>query len=326
MPQGCIFADKGPAIFVDGDKEDELLSHNALLNSEVFRYLVKVQLARTELAQSYEVGLIQQTPFPKLTQDTVAILASLAKHAWSLKRSLNSNNETSHAFLLPAGLNAEAAKTNRGYVERELAIIQKKINDAAYALYGIGPAEHLINEEPPKNAVTTNASEEGEEFDNGDDDNEDEASVDVVADALNSWLVSVAFGRFDPRLATGERSVPPEPKPFDPLPLRSPGMWPEGEGAQQCPDILVDDEGHVDDLVALMRVAAERVRIDPPENLRAWLAKEFFSLHIKMYSKSRRKAPIYWQLATPSASYSVWLYIHSFTKDTLFRVSIGAEK
>jgi hypothetical protein len=39
-----------------------------------------------------------------------------------------------------------------------------------------------------------------------------------------------------------------------------------------------------------------------------------------MYSKSRRKAPIYWQLATPSASYSVWLYIHAFTGDTIFRV------
>src|SRR5262249_54059081 len=38
------------------------------------------------------------------------------------------------------------------------------------------------------------------------------------------------------------------------------------------------------------------------------------------YSKSRRKAPIYWQLATPSGSYSIWLYIHAFSKDTLFRV------
>src|SRR3979409_2367123 len=56
------------------------------------------------------------------------------------------------------------------------------------------------------------------------------------------------------------------------------------------------------------------------EDVRQWLAREFFPLHIKMYSKSRRKAPIYWQLATPSASYSVWLYIHAFSKDTLFRV------
>ena len=39
-----------------------------------------------------------------------------------------------------------------------------------------------------------------------------------------------------------------------------------------------------------------------------------------MYSKIRRKAPIYWQLATPTASYSVWLYIQALGKDTIFRV------
>ena len=97
-------------------------------------------------------------------------------------------------------------------------------------------------------------------------------------------------------------------------------MYPEGEEPADRPDILVDDEGHADDLAARVRAVAERVQVDVPENLRGWLAKEFFPLHIKMYSKSRRKAPIYWQLATPSASYSVWLYIHAFSKDTLFRV------
>ena len=35
---------------------------------------------------------------------------------------------------------------------------------------------------------------------------------------------------------------------------------------------------------------------------------------------SRRKAPIYWQLATSSASYSVWLYYHRFTADTFYKV------
>lgn len=58
MPRGCIFADKGPAVFVGGDKSDELLAYSALLNSRTFGYLVSVQLARTQLAQSYEVGLI----------------------------------------------------------------------------------------------------------------------------------------------------------------------------------------------------------------------------------------------------------------------------
>ena len=97
-------------------------------------------------------------------------------------------------------------------------------------------------------------------------------------------------------------------------------MYPEGEERTDSPSILVDDEGHNADLAARVQFIADHVNVDAGENLRSWLAKEFFPLHIKMYSKSRRKAPIYWQLATPSASYSIWLYIHAFTKDTLFRI------
>ena len=54
--------------------------------------------------------------------------------------------------------------------------------------------------------------------------------------------------------------------------------------------------------------------------LRGGGADTFFADHIARYTKSRRKAPIYWQLATPSASYSVWLYYHRFTKDTFYKV------
>jgi len=57
-----------------------------------------------------------------------------------------------------------------------------------------------------------------------------------------------------------------------------------------------------------------------PQELRRWFSRDFFSEHLRLYSRSQRAAPIYWQLATPSAGYSVWLYIHAFSKDTLFRV------
>src|SRR5271168_3385409 len=43
----------------------------------------------TELAQSFEVGLIQQTPIPNLTVNQEAELAALARRAWSLKHSLD---------------------------------------------------------------------------------------------------------------------------------------------------------------------------------------------------------------------------------------------
>ena len=114
---------------------------------------------------------------------------------------------------------------------------------------------------------------------------------DLTARKYVEHLPDVSRYRLGPALAellknaTGERSLPPEPEPFDPLPPRSPGMWPEGEEAGRRPDILVDDEGHIDDLIALVRVTAESVGVDAQETLRPWLAKEFFPLHIKRPSR-----------------------------------------
>lgn len=316
LPQGCVFADKGPVVFVDADKPSALGALAAVLNSKPFGYLMAVQLARTELAQSYEVGLVQQTPVPLLENEDGARLASLARRAWSLKRSLDTTNETSHAFILPSGLNERVTGFDRSANERDLESIDQQIDDVAFKLYGIGLEDRTDIDASFKRARSGSVAKDDDEGDCG----EGETLVSADADALNSWLVGVAFGRFDPRLATTERAVPPEPEPFDALPSRSPGMYPDGEEPADRPDILVDDKGHPNDLEARSRAVAERVYVDVPENLRSWLATEFLPLHIKMYSKSRRKAPIYWQLATPSASYSVWLYIHAFTKDTLFRV------
>lgn len=45
--------------------------------------------------------------------------------------------------------------------------------------------------------------------------------------------------------------------------------------------------------------------------------KGFFEDHRGTYTKSKRKAPLYWSLATSSGSYTVWLYYHRCTGDTL---------
>jgi hypothetical protein len=46
----------------------------------------------------------------------------------------------------------------------------------------------------------------------------------------------------------------------------------------------------------------------------------FFADHLKRYSKSRRQAPIYWQITAGNGSYSAWLYYHRLTQDTLYRL------
>jgi hypothetical protein len=323
MPGGCAFGHKGPAAVVEGDSEEGLLALLALTTSMAFRSLVEFQLAAADAkpggaARSYEVGVIQRTPVPNLDVAALTPLALPARRAWSAKRSLDTTNETSHAFLLPLPLNEKATGLRSGTKELELVQAQREIDELAFAVYGISTDDQTSIEASFKHDKSGYAASR----DSDDEDEPDDEAGDsgIAWTATASWLVGIAFGRFDPRLVTGERPIPPEPEPFDPLPSRSPGMYPEGEEPADRPDILVDDEGHPDDLTARAQADAERVKVDVPENLRGWIAKEFFPLHIRMYSKSRRKAPIYWQLATPSARYSVWLYIHAFSKDTLFRV------
>ena len=317
MPSGVIFGSKGPAAFVDLDQPSPILALAAVLNSAPFGYLVSAQLARTELAQSYEVGLIQQTPVPTIGDTDAKTLSSLARRAWSLKRALDTTAETSHAFVLPDGLNQSVTGLDPAAIDAELVAIQREIDDRAFTLYGIGPEDRATIEQASRSTASPDSSDDPDDA----DEPPDEPALAVPVLPLNSWLVGVAFGRFDPRLATRERAIPPEPEPFDPLPSRSPGMWPAGEPrAVPPPAILVDDPGHEHDLVARVEAAAAPTGSPAPTDLRPWLAREFFPLHIKMYSKSRRKAPIYWQLATPSASYSVWLYLHAFTRDTFSRL------
>jgi hypothetical protein len=97
--------------------------------------------------------------------------------------------------------------------------------------------------------------------------------------------------------------------------------------------ILVDDEGQPDDIVDRVREAIEVIWKDSAgdieqescEILGIRLLREyfrnpgnFFADHLKRYSKSHRQAPIYWPLSAASGSYTLWLYYHRLTDQTLY--------
>ncbi len=52
--------------------------------------------------------------------------------------------------------------------------------------------------------------------------------------------------------------------------------------------------------------------------MRRWVQRDFFTFHFQRYSKSRRKAPIYWPLATTSGRYTLWIYYPDLSDQTLF--------
>jgi len=230
-----------------------------------------------------------------------------------LKRTLDTIEETSHAFVLPGALRARLGDYDPPTIEAELAHIQADIDGIAFDLYGFSDADRVAAQGP--GAVAE------EDADTGVDDDEDEESaapIDQTAGLL-SWAVGVAFGRFDWRLATGERAAPAEPEPFDPLPAKSPGMLPDGAVPfHSHAGILVDDPGHPHDLTRLIEEVLARVEAPVPEDVRRWLQRDFFAFHLQRYSKSRRKAPIYWPLSTTSGGYTLWVYYPSLTSQTLY--------
>ncbi|HEY8531533.1 MAG TPA: hypothetical protein VIL08_04720, partial [Limnochorda sp.] len=163
------------------------------------------------------------------------------------------------------------------------------------------------------------------------------------AEDLVSYLVGCAFGRWDVRIGRDPSLAPPAPDPFDPVPLCPPGMLvgPDGMPAREAPPgyplelppdrILVDDEGHRWDIVRRMRAAAEVLFDDPDailleleqilgRPLREYLRRDFFKAHLGRYTKSRRRAPIYWYLRVPSRAWGVWIYAPMLSREMLFAV------
>lgn len=358
LPAGSIFADKGPAIFARTNSLPPIL---ALTNSSSFAYLLSLQMA----FGLYEVGVIQRTPIPDLNNAHGERLGKLATACIGLKRNLDTINDTSHVFILPALLQVEGdSLTKRADVwqsrvdeaNRHLAEYQREIDDIAFRLYGIEGEDRRAIEESLAGGSRTVAEEGGAEQEGADEEEESVAEAETSADAerltadLLSWAVGCAFGRWDVRLATGERPMPELPDPFAPLPVCSPGMLTGEDGLplRQPPEgyplkvdwdgILTDDPDHPDDIVRRVRdvldllwaeraeaIEREACHILGVKELRDYFRdpRRFWDDHVKRYSKSRRKAPIYWLLQSPKRNYALWLYYHRLDSDLLFKALVN---
>jgi hypothetical protein len=215
--------------------------------------------------------------------------------------------------LLPEALRGRIVGFDPAAIDDELRRIQVEIDEITFRIYGFTEVD--------KQVATTNDLSQKVDCDEG-VDGEEEDDVDrptSITDGFLSWAVGISFGLFDWRLATGEREAPPEPDPFEPVTPRSPAMLHEAaEPFHSHAGILVDDQGHPHDLAHIVEEVLGRVDLPVPDDVRRWLQRDFFAFHLQRYSKSRRKAPIYWPFATASGSYTLWVYYPSLTSQTLY--------
>jgi hypothetical protein len=354
LPTGAVFSNSGHALFSEGDRPNDLLVLAGILNSAPAKYLLSLLVKAADgAARSYETGLLQRLPVPNIPAEASANLSALGRAAWSCVRSPYMSAQWSTTFVLPAVLHDAKGSLSEsiekaGYAlsqtESRLEATLAEIDEQSLDLYGVsGGDRRLMSEGFGSFGQSEEASEQG----SGDDSDEDATEgADRVAmtEALLEWTLGVALGRFDIRLATGDREPPLAPDPFDPVPVCSPGMlqnrngMPAAEAPPEYPfqlpphRILVDDPGHPWDVVARIEVVFDVIAGDRGHawiqeaeeivgrDLRDWLRRYGFERHLKRYSRSRRKAPLFWHLAPRSREYGIWLYSPVASRDTLYRI------
>ncbi|HEV8191768.1 MAG TPA: hypothetical protein VGP82_09835, partial [Ktedonobacterales bacterium] len=387
MPAGCIFADKGPAMFVAGDGDHDLLALLAVVNSALFRALLSLQMA----FGSYEVGVVQRTPVPDLSMEDVRELATLAREAHDLKREADRDDEVTHPFTAPAlarlrqaGSLAQgllALAENDSARERRLAEIQHEIDDHCFVLYCFSAEDRAQviggSVGAGKESNDENSADDADETDEDESTRPQGAALAArTAADLLMYAVGCALGRWDVRIGHNPSLALALAEPFAPLPVCAPGalVGPDGlpatavhhivseewlrarpnaitlpaTGSISLPTIaaeeypipvawdgvLVDDADAQDDIVRRVRATLDYLWGDAADaieqeacsmlgvqDLRDYLRnpRGFFDHHISRYSKSRRKAPIYWQLQSPKRHYSIWLYYHRLDADLPFK-------
>ncbi len=313
FPVDCAFDTKGSCIFDETGHDDDLrlIQLLAIIQSRIFRSLVNMCVATSgDTARSYSEALIEKMPIPELSSIDESRLQEV-KRLIRINMGGERYIETTHSFSLPKLKGNQVADLLKK-LDEEVIAAKALYNTALDELdlcvaraYGIEDNIFQSVVETPRHHYSIS-----EEL---------PLSSEAIVCEMLSWCVGIAFGRFDWQLATGERAAPAEPEPFDPLPAKSPGMLPDGAAPFHAhPGILVDDQGHLHDLARLIEEVLSRVEVPVPEDVRRWLQRDFFTFHLQRYSKSRRKAPIYWPLSTTSSSYTLWVYYPSLTSQTLY--------
>ncbi|WOG04077.1 BREX-1 system adenine-specific DNA-methyltransferase PglX [Segatella copri] len=158
----------------------------------------------------------------------------------------------------------------------------------------------------------------------------------TMAQEIVMELVGMAFGRWNTAYAKGEQAIPEFGDVFDALPF----MPVVSQGETACPaqlDIPTDGiltnnsdssfclASHVREVMHYLwadradDMEYELCQLIGCKSLQAYLASPtgFFDYHFKRYTKSRRKAPIYWLLASEDGTVDYWVYYPKLSKNTL---------
>ena len=168
----------------------------------------------------------------------------------------------------------------------------------------------------------------------------------VMAQEIIMELVGMAFGRWDMNFALHKKEIPEFGDVFDALPFMpvvslDAKAQPADYMSIPMDGILMGLPNHPLSLVKRVQEAMRTIwgekaddyeyelcHLIGVENLQDYFESPqgFFDYHFKRYTKSRRKAPIYWPISSPSGAMTVWVYYPQLSDQTLPHILLMLSK
>jgi hypothetical protein len=350
IPGNCIPSVSRYMAFPDHGKQVEALSVCA---SRMVSAFLRFYGEKFEFP-NFLVDSLKMLPWPKLDDVALDHFEGLIKREVEARRRAYQNFEPFHEFVVPAKVR-DLCLGGQALAFDPYSLLGEDGERMVAEAYGFTPEQATAVERDLREAIAyqrrnqTTTEEEEAEDEQGDKDFVLDTSPNATEAAHLSYLLGCAFGRWDIRYATGEREPSSLRDPFAPLPVCPPGMLQNERGLPAEPrdleadypldvawsGVLTDDEGHPYDIIERVRNAASVIwsnkagsieenacHVLSARSLREYFRKPsgFFADHLKCYTKSGRKAPIYWPISTSSGSYTIWLYYHNLNSQTLYSV------
>lgn len=359
-PSNSAFGHTGSVVFGFSEHPVVILGY---LSSRPVEYVLSLYVGSLQgeagyHPNHYEVGTIQRLPWPSFSSEEIKFLTDGTSKILGLACKLFDSDETAHHFIIPVGVRSQNLLTDvieNHKMECDLVSAVSDIRNSMDEVVAkaLGFSKDDLEEMKYEFALRVPpASGKWRPYFGAEPDEIDPTSV---ASAILSYVIGCTFGRWDVRFATGERATLELPDPFAPLPVCAPGAL-QGENGLPLSEtppryplridwdgILTDDPEHPADIVRRVRDVfellwgerAEAIEREACELLGVSALRDYFRKptaggfwhdHIKRYSKSRRKAPIYWLLQSSKKNYGLWLYYHRLDNDLLFKALLNYVK
>jgi hypothetical protein len=326
--KGACFTHEGHLIPLDS--RDDMFSVLSFINSLYSQYIINQYCE-----QHKSNGYVNLLPMPSYENSTL-LLKDLVNKIIDLKRNFYSLDETSleyHGFVSKL-VKELTLKENFQHFQNKLTNLYSdyqslvKQNDNLWMdLAGIIPDSEFrqtLNDYKSKRPYEELLSIDGASTNNI-------INQQVLAQEIVQELVGIAFGRWDIRY-TKDKPVPDFGDVFDPLPFMPVVSLKDNEKDGYPLELPQDAIIKGCEIVRYIRKAMDYIWGDQADDIEYELCQligtnslqiyldnpnGFFAYHFTRYTKSRRKAPIYWPLTSEEGTVTYWVYYPQLDDRTL---------